>query len=549
MKRALALVVVALLPLVAVPTASAATVERLAGTDRYSTAAAVSAHAFDSAEVVYVASGESYADALAAAPVAASASAPVLLTARDSLPAATRTELTRLGPSRIVVVGGSGAVSDAVVESLRSIAGSVTRVAGADRYTTATLLTADFEPGGVVYVASGESFADALAGGALAGRVGAPLLLVPKAFLPSSVAAELHRLDASEIVVFGGTGSVSDAVVASLGEHTSGDVRRVSGADRYATSAATSAEATGLAATVVLATGATPYDALAGGAAAAALDAPILLVPGACLTAAVADELARLNPDTVLVLGGRGVVARTVENLSECPAGSMMTVVDDGTATLAELDLVWEGVVDGRAAWGDSGPIAVRVTDTTNDFSPGPGAASPNVLDIYTSHFRDFGDDNGEAGQYNVIVHEYFHTLQMWLANRGTAHISGTAAPVWLIEGSASYFGSVQQTETYTGDTLETVMATHVDQAKDTDATLCSLYTHADVYSRDDTTARLSVATLATEYLVDRYGESASTSGIYTQLASSDFPAAFAAAFGTSLDGFCSDFEEHRSTL
>ena len=549
MKRALALVVVALLPLVAVPASSAATATRLAGTDRYSTAAAVSAHAFDAADVVYVTSGESYADALAAAPVAASESAPVLLTARDSVPSATRTELSRLGPSRIVVVGGSGAVSDAVVESLRAFADSVTRVAGADRYTTATMLTSSFEPGGVVYVASGESFADALAGGALAGRSGAPLLLVPKSFVPASVAAELHRLDASEIVVFGGTGSVSDAVVASLREHTSGTVRRVSGSDRYATSAATSAESPGAADTVVLATGVTPYDALAGGAAAAALDAPILLVPGACLTAAVAGELERLNPATVLVLGGRGVVARTVEVLAECPAGSMMTIEDDGSATLAELELIWNGISDARAAWGDSGPILVRVTDTTNEFSPGPGAAFLHGLDIYTGYFRDFADTAGEQGQYNVIVHEYFHTLQNWLARRGTEHFNGTAAPVWLVEGSASWFASQQQTDVYTNDTFANVMADHETAAQQTDATLCSLYTHADVYSRDDTDARLSLATVAVDYLVDRYGSQATEAGIWTALAGADLSAAFASTYGVSLDGFCTDFEEYRDSL
>lgn len=548
-RRLAAVIAVALLPVVSAAPSSAATVTRIAGSDRYATAAAVSERTFDDASVVYVASGITYADALAAAPVAAMSNAPVLLTAPSALPASTRDELQRLSPARIVVVGGRGAIDDGVVAALEEHAGEVTRVAGADRYVTATMLTASaFEPGGPVLVASGQAFPDALAGGALAGRQGAPLLLTPKDSLPASVADELDRLAPSEIIVLGGPGSVSDVVAGALTSHTEGVVRRVSGTDRYATAAEMSAEIE-TAGAVLLAIGTGFADALAGGAAAAALDAPVLLVTGTCLPPAVADEVARLDPDDVLVLGGTGAVGRTVEVLAACPAGSAITLEDDGTATLDELDLVWRGVVDGRAAFGDSGPILLRVTDAENDFSAGPGAAFLHGIDIYTDEFRAFAS-NGEWGQYNVVVHEYFHTLQHWLARRGAAHINGSVAPVWLVEGTASYFGSREQTDTYSqGGTFASVMADHEDASGETDAALCSLFTHADVYFKEDTSARLSLATVAAELLVDRYGEAATVSGIWSALATNDLPAAFAATYGQSYDSFCADVEEHRATL
>jgi len=90
---------------------SASSVVRVAGADRWSTAARLSARVFPSgAPTAYTASGMSFADALAAAPAAATAGGPVLLTRPTSAPDATTTELARLRPSSVVVLGGPAAV-------------------------------------------------------------------------------------------------------------------------------------------------------------------------------------------------------------------------------------------------------------------------------------------------------------------------------------------------------------------------------------------------------------------------------------------------------
>lgn len=89
-----------------------ATVERNAGADRYATAASVSRATFPSAGTVYLAAGSSFPDALAGAPAAGSVGAPLLLTAKNCAPAATRAEIARLGATRVVALGGTGVVSD-----------------------------------------------------------------------------------------------------------------------------------------------------------------------------------------------------------------------------------------------------------------------------------------------------------------------------------------------------------------------------------------------------------------------------------------------------
>jgi putative cell wall-binding protein len=289
-------------------------ISRIAGTDRYATAAAISRSRFSSASTVFVATGASFPDALAGAPAAARAKGPVLLTERSNLPSATATELGRLRPSTIVVLGGAGAVSDAVVSKLRAYADTVVRWAGASRYETAARISAKSFATGVkvAYLATAETFPDALSGGAVAGRVGGPILLVEHGSVPGATAAELARLKPGRIVILGGTSVVSDAVRRAVDRYTAGSVSRLAGADRFATSVQISRSAYGSSDAVFIATGTKFPDGLAGGPVAALLPGPLLLVSPTQLPAVVKSELQRLGPDRVFVLGGTGVVSGNV---------------------------------------------------------------------------------------------------------------------------------------------------------------------------------------------------------------------------------------------
>lgn len=189
-------------------------VERVAGAGRYDTAALVSQRVFPpGAPVVYVATGADYPDALAGAASAARSHAPVLLVARDSLPAATATELTRLSPQRIVLLGGPGAVSTDVEQALRSYAPSVTRLGGVDRYATAAAV-ARATPGtpGAVFLATGQGFADALSGGPAAAQANAPVLLAPQTCIPAPVHTELERDGYPPVTLLGGEAALTPAV-------------------------------------------------------------------------------------------------------------------------------------------------------------------------------------------------------------------------------------------------------------------------------------------------------------------------------------------------
>jgi putative cell wall-binding protein len=173
-----------------------------------------------------VASGRNWPDALAAVPHAARAGGPILLTFPDSLPGITETELTRLKPGRIVVVGGPGAVSPAVATALDAYdtGGGVTRIGGADRYETAAAMSAAHFSGTApyAYVATGQNFPDALAAGPAAALRGAPTILVRAGSIPAAAATELERLNPTHIYVVGGPFIVGGGVAAQVLEYADG---------------------------------------------------------------------------------------------------------------------------------------------------------------------------------------------------------------------------------------------------------------------------------------------------------------------------------------
>lgn len=318
---ALVLIVSAALP----ASAAVPPVSRLAGPDRYATAAAVSRSAFGpGVAVAFVVSGTGFADALAAGPAAARRRGPVLLVEPERIPTPTGDELRRLAPGAIVVVGGRSVISDTVVRALDGFtAGPVTRIAGEDRFETAALVSHATFGAGVAsaYVANGTTFPDALPGGAAAGASGGPLLLVTRDAVSAPVAAELRRLAPRLIVILGGGGAVDEGVEAHL-RSLAPEVGRLGGADRYETSALVAAGAfPGGGGTVFLATGRNYPDALAGAPVAALAPGPVMLVRTNCIPVPVRDQLQRISPQRVVLLGGLGALYTNVERLIACPAG------------------------------------------------------------------------------------------------------------------------------------------------------------------------------------------------------------------------------------
>jgi putative cell wall-binding protein len=100
----------------------AAAVERVGGETVYATAAAISRWSHpDGASTAYVATVDTYVDALAGVSVAVRDGAPILLVGDDGLGSDIKTELERLGVDRVVALGGNEAVLPRVAMEVWSL--------------------------------------------------------------------------------------------------------------------------------------------------------------------------------------------------------------------------------------------------------------------------------------------------------------------------------------------------------------------------------------------------------------------------------------------
>ena len=305
--------------------AAGPSMQRIAGADRYATAVAVAAEFSTGVPVVYVASGANFPDALSAAPAAAMQGGPLLLTAPTVLPGSVSEEIRRLAPKLIVVVGGPVAVSPAVFTELATLAPSIRRDAGSDRYATSRAVNAAAFTSGATkaLVATGRNFPDALSASAVAGSSASPVLLVDGAVAAADQAtlALMASLSIVKVTVVGGPAAVSESIEGDLGRvFGAANVNRLSGADRYLTSSAINRGSFTSAPTVYLATGSGFADALAGAALAGRDNAALYVLPGNCVPDYVISDLQALGTSRRVLLGGVNALSPSIEAMTPCAA-------------------------------------------------------------------------------------------------------------------------------------------------------------------------------------------------------------------------------------
>ena len=131
-KKASALALCAVLLGTSVAPVSAATHEKIAGANRYETAAMIADKMGDYETAILVNSDKSLADGLSASSLAGKENAPILLTSKDNLPAATEKRLEKV--KKVYIIGGKKAISEKVEAKLAGK--EIIRVEGKDRIAT-----------------------------------------------------------------------------------------------------------------------------------------------------------------------------------------------------------------------------------------------------------------------------------------------------------------------------------------------------------------------------------------------------------------------------
>ena len=205
-----------------------------------------------------------------------------------------------------------------------------TRIAGSTRYATMAAITAEAYQGDAagtlkkLIVASGENFPDALAGSALAGIYGCPIILTNKNKLTAQAKKEIQRLasaDGCSVLILGGEGALTKEVenaIKAIGNNLT--VERVAGANRAKTAIAVYqkglSEANGFknSDTVIITTGYNYADALSISPYAYASKTPVLLANDkGALTSDVKSLLSNAGFKKAVILGGNLAVSEETE--------------------------------------------------------------------------------------------------------------------------------------------------------------------------------------------------------------------------------------------
>jgi putative cell wall-binding protein len=282
---------------------------RLAGDDRYQTAATISQQEYPdpaSAKAVVLARSDDYPDALVGAPLAAANDGPLLFTHGAALPTATVAELTRVLPAgrTVYLLGNTDAIPASVANQVNGMGYHVVRFGGANRFETAVAVAHALGDPSTVLLATGRNFADALASGPAAASVHGAVLLTDGDRMPAATAAYLAAHPGT-VYAIGGPAAAADphAIV-------------VSGSDRYATAAAAATTFFDDPQNLGVASGSTFADGLPAGAFLAHTGGPLLLTEQSNLPTATGDFLAGVRGSVLAsnTFGGTATISEQVQN-------------------------------------------------------------------------------------------------------------------------------------------------------------------------------------------------------------------------------------------
>ncbi|MBM6402950.1 ATP-binding cassette domain-containing protein [Phycicoccus sp. CSK15P-2] len=294
-------------------------VERWSGDTRYHTSALTSRRGLqDQTDTVVLASGADLALALACVPGGASVAAPVLLTHPTRLMRTTRAEIERLGPQQVVLAGGPGIIGAEVAEAVDALGVVVHRLGGDDSVATSRVMLTDLTEVttlDVVYLAPvGESGAVLTA--AISSEPGTSrVLLVGEDGLTAETEAALEQLSVRVIRVLADDDTLDGAALERLRSLAREGVQRVLTPTAAAAAAAVSQDSHGRGVDVVYVASADDTavgDAVTGAGVAEMAGAPFLLVERDDVPQVTHEELERLAPSHIVLLGGPATITPAV---------------------------------------------------------------------------------------------------------------------------------------------------------------------------------------------------------------------------------------------
>lgn len=297
------------------PTITKASVEkfeRISGRNRIETSVNISKNSFENSDNVVIANGFDFPDALSSGQLATALNAPLLLSSSDKLDTETKSEIERLNPKNVYIVGGEKALNKERIEpEIKSITknAKIERLAGIDRYDTSIKVmekTKEFVDSENLLIVSGKNFPDALAAAGYMASHKSVMVLSDGVKYPKSELNEIAIGGKNLLPLNGFTGE------------------RISGKDRYETALEIAKKSFANNDTAILSNANVFADSLSAVSLTKKYNAPIILTSNKNLNKSSKDYLNGLKK--IVIVGGKASVEdnilqnKTIEELAVRPS-------------------------------------------------------------------------------------------------------------------------------------------------------------------------------------------------------------------------------------
>ncbi|MFL8160842.1 N-acetylmuramoyl-L-alanine amidase [Clostridioides difficile] len=320
---------------------TSAPITELTGSDRYETAVKISKEGWkNGSDKVVIINGDVSIDGIISTPLATTYNAPILLVEKNNVPNSVKSELKRLNPRDVIIIGDENAISKTTANQIKStVNASQTRLKGSNRYETSLLIAKEIDKNHdveKVYITNANGGeVDALTIAAKAGQDKQPIILTDKNSITDNTYKWLKSEDLQNAYFIGGPQMISTNVINKVNDITKDNVtnNRVYGADRHETNANVikkfytddELEAVLVAKSDVL------VDALAAGPLAANLKSPILITPKTYVSAYHKDNLEAKSANKVYKIGG-GLTSKVMNSIASSLSKHNTTPTEPGNS-------------------------------------------------------------------------------------------------------------------------------------------------------------------------------------------------------------------------
>ena len=320
---------------------TSAPITELTGSDRYETAVKISKEGWkNGSDKVVIINGDVSIDGIISTPLATTYNAPILLVEKNNVPNSVKSELKRLNPRDVIIIGDENAISKTTANQIKStVNASQTRLKGSNRYETSLLIAKEIDKNHdveKVYITNANGGeVDALTIAAKAGQDKQPIILTDKDSITDNTYKWLKSEDLQNAYFIGGPQMISTNVINKVNDITKDNVtnNRVYGADRHETNANVikkfytddELEAVLVAKSDVL------VDALAAGPLAANLKSPILITPKTYVSAYHKENLEAKSANKVYKIGG-GLTSKVMSSIASSLSKHNTTPTEPGNS-------------------------------------------------------------------------------------------------------------------------------------------------------------------------------------------------------------------------